>query len=215
MINEFYVDKYENLPFRESRKEFLTRKYGNLYSLSKFDHRWHRSNKSDYAWVKVDRVIKKFIGKQFDKAFSYYCTISPINEQIEFFEPFKGRWRNLAEYVIDKQGRIQRGKELILWNKKRKEERDSKGFWFYSIDYQEGYMHKISKEVIDKRTYQNNSYSRYGNDPYRIYFRDEDYIKVIINGFSKHFKSKKDREFIRLKKEKYKQYLLYKKKCQN
>ena len=75
------LDELEKLPKRESRKAYLTRKYGDMWDLPRFDHPWYRSNKSDLAYVKAQRVIKKFFGKSFNKAFSYYCKLVQINEK--------------------------------------------------------------------------------------------------------------------------------------
>ncbi len=39
------IEKLENLPQKQGRKAFLVERYGNLYSLKKFDRPYHRSLK--------------------------------------------------------------------------------------------------------------------------------------------------------------------------
>ena len=79
----------DSLPKKESRKAYLTKKHGDMWNLHHFDHSWHRSDKNDYVWVKVKRVIKKYMGKSFDEAFSYFCTLVPKHEQSEFLKEFE------------------------------------------------------------------------------------------------------------------------------
>lgn len=190
------IDKLDYLPKKESRKEYLTRKHGTMWNLQKFDHSWHRSDKNDYAWVKAERIIKKYIGKQYDKAFSEYCQLVEQYEYYRFenyFEKTPGSlWE--PEYIIDVQGRIQKNKKYYKNLKKEKT-----GVWFYSYDYEKGYMNKITGEIVDKY----NSFVR---------FFPEKFEEVIISGFKKWFDSDKDPEYIRLYKENEKQKKLNRKK---
>lgn len=78
------LEKLEELPKKESRKEYITRKYGDMWDLRRFDHPWYRSDKNDDPQVIAKRVIKKYLGKSFDDAFSYYCTLVKKHEHDEF-----------------------------------------------------------------------------------------------------------------------------------
>jgi hypothetical protein len=185
------IEKLENLPIKEGRKAYLTNKYGDMWDLHKFDHRWHRSDKSDYAWVKAERAIKRFLGKSYDKAFSYYCEQVEQYDYHEFkkyFESDNLRYYNTqypTEYIVDGNGNIQYNKEYKLkpW-RKRKEE--TKGVIFKSYDYKEGYTHvKTGETKSDLRWFDNNSH----------------WIYSVIDGFSKEFKSEFEKEYIRLVKE--------------
>jgi len=129
------LDEIQNLPFKESRKAFLTRKYGDMWNTQKFDHSWMRSDKSMYYWVKIERVIKKFLGKSFDDAFSYYCTLVPLYEQEKFlkeFEPYRGYYQN--NYIVDDNRNIVLNPDRYI-NKK-------KPVTLYSSDYTIGYRLK-------------------------------------------------------------------------
>jgi hypothetical protein len=96
---------FDELPFRESRYQNLTRRYCNMYNLHKFEHRW-----SKYYKVK-NWIIENNIGKSFDKAFSYYCSKIPKHWQYIFlkeFEPSFGRYSGelINDYIIDSEGKI-------------------------------------------------------------------------------------------------------------
>lgn len=174
------IQKLSKLPQKESRKAYLTHKYGDMWNLKKFDHSWYRSESSDLPDVKARRVIKKFLGKSFDKAFSYFCTLVKIHEQKEFLRLFNDRYWYIAEYIIDNQKRIQ----LNPNNQKRKK----KSVTFTSIDFEVGYYNIISKEITKSFPYYNR----------------DNYIRVILSGYEKTFKSKKDPEYKRLMAEKAK-----------
>ena len=79
------MSKLNELPFRESRKEYITRKYGDMGNVKRFDNSWVRSEKSDFPWVIAKRVILHNVGKSFDKAFSYYCKQVEQYDQMESF----------------------------------------------------------------------------------------------------------------------------------
>lgn len=183
------TEKLENLPFRESRKEYITHKYGDMWNLHKFDHSWHRSDKSDYPYIKAERVIKKFLGKSFDKAFSYFCTLVPKHEQYEFLRDFKPGYRWEADYILDKQKRIQLNPNRY--------QRKKKSIHFRSFDYEEGYYY-----VPDKKLLTNDQMLGYWNNVHHFY--PGRFITVIIKGFEKTFESKKDPEYQRLQAEKIK-----------
>ena len=92
----------ENLPFKASRKEYLTEKYGDMWNIHKFDHPWYRSNKTKSPYFILDNAIKKFRGDSFDNAFSYYCKFVKREDQelfIEYFFP-KRQWRFDNDFVL-------------------------------------------------------------------------------------------------------------------
>jgi len=110
----------ENLPFRESRKENLTRRFGNLWNLPSFDYP-RRSDKSQYPWVIADRLIRSNIGRNADKVFSKFCKITtqPWSARKDFYAEIYGsgpnkwgfRWKaEYYEFTLDKQNRIQYNK---------------------------------------------------------------------------------------------------------
>ena len=96
------LDDNENLPFKASRKEYITEKYGDMWNFHKFDHPWYRSDKTKSPWFILDNVIKKFKGDSFDNAFSYYCKLVKREDQklfIEYFFP-KRQWRFDDDFVL-------------------------------------------------------------------------------------------------------------------
>lgn len=180
------IEKLESLPTRLSRKAYITEKYGNMWDLPRFDHPWHRSVKGEYPYVKAERIIKKYMGKSFDKAFSEYCEKVELFEQKEFLDLFKDRRWKYADYMIDSQKRIQLNPERYQ-NKKYP-------ITFRSFDYQLGYYDTIRKEFI--------------TEPNRYWYYnlkdDKRYIRTVMSGFEKTFESKKDPEYQRLQAEKEK-----------
>lgn len=176
------LEKLETLPLRESRKEFLTRKHGDMWDLPRFDHPWHRSDSNDIPSVKAERIIKKYMGKSFDKAFSEYCKKVEIYEQREFLDLFQDRRYYSADYKIDSQKRIQLNPDRY--------QRKKKPIYFRSFDYEEGYYNIVTKEIIQS--------------PRWWEYKNDNHIRVIIKGFEKTFDSKKDPEYQRLQAEKEK-----------
>jgi len=111
-LNDSFLDK---LPIKESRAMYLTKKYGNMYDLAKFDRHWGRSESSKDPYKILYRVLDSYIGKQFDKAFSYFCTLIDFQFQYIFLKEFedsriyihKDYYSFLDYYYIDKVGNIQ------------------------------------------------------------------------------------------------------------
>lgn len=190
------IDKLENLPKKESRKEYITRKYGDMWNLRRFDHPWSRSDSNDYPWVKANRVIKKYLGRSFDKAFSEYCRKVKLHEQDEFLRLFRGtRWHE-PDYLIDSQKRIQ-----FNPNRYKGRKRD---IIFTSADYKIGYYNTIDKTTISlDDIHRQSARSRIGWNEY-YYQTDKRYVQVVISGFKKTFKSEEDVEYQKLMAEKVK-----------
>jgi len=93
-------DKYDELPFKESRFQYITRKYGNMYNLKCFDHSWRTD---EYAPYKIlYRILDNNIGKSFDLAFSYYCKKVDSQYQHLFLREFdKQRFQRYSNYILD------------------------------------------------------------------------------------------------------------------
>lgn len=147
-----------------------------------------------YPYKRVHRLIEYGVGKPFDEIFSKYCSQVPRYQQHIFLEEFKPEkkynYRGIM-YYVDDEGLIRKKiKERYSWRRK-KEKRV-----FYSDDYKTEMRHKITGKKKpeyswwDKRTHVN----------------DEDYEPVVISGWSKEYKTNRDREFMRLKKERFRQY---------
>ena len=124
--------KLDNLPFKASRKEYITEKYGDMWNIHKFDHPWERSDKTKSPWFILDNVIKKFKRDTYDNAFSYYCKLVPYYEQRRFHEyfypylhPKYGKDFILVNNIITENGNA--------WSKRRKhnkkEKRSSKQYY--------------------------------------------------------------------------------------
>lgn len=175
------IKKLSKLPFKESRKDYLTRKFGDMWNIAKFDHPWHDGEPSESPWKRAEWILKKNIGKSFDDAFSYYCTFVEKHEQRYFLREFQPRYWHTPDYIIDNQKRIQVNPDRY--------KRKKKPIVFRSFDYKEGYYH------IPTKTMRESVHWTEMND---------NYIRVIIQGFERTFKNKKDPEYKKLMAEKAK-----------
>ena len=108
--NSGYEDPLEHLPKFESRKDSLTRRFGDLWNLSRFDHSWY----GDLPYYKViNRVLTNNIGKSYDLTYSYICKLIPERLHWKFEQYFIPRyyfykeWKILNTYFIDYNGLIQ------------------------------------------------------------------------------------------------------------
>ena len=171
---------------------------GKIKQLSKRQIERYRNGSSDYHKVNgcypckwARRTLRKYVGKSYDKAFAYFCTLVPDYQQKFFIQELKlsqGYWTQDNKYVIDNNGIIQ------IMSKELK----SESVVFFSYDYIVGYKSKRTGEVT--------AYNRY------VDMFPERYDTIIVSGFSKEFESVKDREYIRLMKEKSKLKKLEEKK---
>jgi len=93
----------KELPKFESRKQYLTKKWGNMYDLHRFDH--PLSMRAKYHKIK-DRILHHYIGKSFDDAFSYYCTKVPAQYQKLFLEEFENPFSRWSEWSLDENKNI-------------------------------------------------------------------------------------------------------------
>ena len=150
---------------------------------------WHKVG--DYGpWKIAERVIENNIGKPFDDAFSYYCKLVPIYQQDAFLEEFRPSRYGFTynDYIVDEEGLIQRNRDKNKY----------KGpYTFYSSDFKTEQRHIITGKPKPE--------DRWWSKKHKV--DDSMYVGVVISGFSETFESKKDRRFIRLKAEKYKEFL--------
>ena len=161
--------------------------------------RFRRNGRGDYHKVNGDypstwarRVIKKYVGKTYEEAFEYFCTLVPDYQQKWFHQEFvlsRGWWTPTDKYELDDNNIIR-----IV------EKETKKGpFIFESYDYKVGY-----KNNRDKRIYiPKNKWDRSWEMSY-IKDHPEKYTEFVVSGYKKEFESDKDREYIRLMKEKNK-----------
>ena len=78
---------------------------------------WYKLGKTSPYKI-LSRVIENNIGKPFDMAFSYYCTLVPQMYQNKFLEEFEdNKGPNTSDYYIDNKGNIQKRKTW-WWKKK-------------------------------------------------------------------------------------------------
>jgi hypothetical protein len=175
------INNCENLPFKQSRKQYLVEKYGNLYNIPKFDGYSSRA-KREWAWNIAYEVAHNNIGKSFAMAFHYYCTKVSKREQYRFKELFFSSYTarySIQEWFLDDNGNI----VYNPWKKKPKK------IVFYSIDYKSEKRNK----------YTNKKYPEYWFKKPKI--NEEDYYDFCIQGFSKEFETKNCKEFKRLRHE--------------
>ena len=93
----------KELPKFESRKQYLTKKWGNMYDLHRFDH--PLSMRAKYHKIK-DRILHHYIGKSFDDAFSYYCSKTPVQYRKLFLEVFERPFSRWNEWSLDESKNI-------------------------------------------------------------------------------------------------------------
>jgi len=151
---------------------------------------WDRRHKSEYhstdgitPWKRVQRICEDYIGKQFDKAFSEYCSQVPVYQQKFFMQEFERKpWKTdyWTYFYVDKQGNIQKHIGTYFLKKKK--------VYYYSDDYKTEKRHKVTGAAYPE------SWLTRGKKT----FKEEDYETVVVEGYFLEFKSPKDPEFIRL-----------------
>ena len=145
-------------------------------------------------WVHVERILKKFKGKQVNKAFSKYCSIVPKNQQYWFWKKLdefdelkvRRRWFNYdaSHWYIDKDNRVQ-------YHQAKKKDIS---YSITSADYEEGYMNHMGETITDDEYNRLNPIRRYGNRWANKVFQE--WTPIILNGEVFRFK-KKDADFYR------------------
>lgn len=208
---------FDKLPFRES---ILNRvKYGTKIQRWRKNYSRGEYHKVEdyYPWDIVNRVIKYFIGKSFDEAFSYYCKKVPKYQQkyfLEEFEKARPKYYNYNKYYIDNVGNIQYNPNR--WNR-------NKTISISSDDYQTELRHKVTghKEIdfnqvcltiFKEFTLTNGIIRKYkeriptSNLKHKTGYiaTKKDFIPVIIKGWRKYFTSRNDPNYQKLYQEQVK-----------
>ncbi len=140
---KYQVDN--NLPFKLPMKYFRKgkeRRYSWGWRYQIIDHK--------PIWGIVERVLTNNIGKSFDMAFHYYCTLVPKQYQNDFYNQFGEestvRYRSYDRYYIDEFGLIQKNKFV----------RNKRPLVIKSLDYKEWYVHKIYNFKVDHLRWEDN-----------------------------------------------------------
>lgn len=166
--------KLDKLPSKENRASYLTRIIGNMYESKKFDYPQGNSERSKDPWIISSRVVKSFIGKQFDKAFSYYCSLVDFQYQYCFFQEFEERrwwgYRWYGYYYIDKVGNIQYRKPKTRNNPKRS-----------AKEYYETLQAQRKAYKLQKKAKLEKEYSMFTREEAKD--KHESMIKLISHGF--------------------------------
>lgn len=171
------IEKLDALPKRQGRKERIVEILGSMHNMR------DPVDEENDPWKIAGRVAKAYIGKNWDKAFSYYCKQVPVGRRWRyeaFMRLFNGYYRwNSDKWGIDKNNCItftpyKRNKRII----------------FYSIDYRTELFHKVTGAKRSDYYWAKKTY------------KDSDYEYRIVQGWEKEFKTRKDPEYIRLSAEK-------------
>jgi len=193
-----------------AKLEELPKKLGMFRSLSGVDRSWSYGHGStDYhkvngyfPYTHAIRIIKHYMGKSFNDAFTHFCKIVPKYQQHQFFERFKEKTYKHGRYIecyIDENGNIQSHKNL----------NECKGpYTFKSKDYKERWVKKIEYYTFNELLGLKHKSVWYKapkiyNNIYEIPWRDKSiYKKEIISGEILSFDNKYDSKLIQLKSEK-------------
>lgn len=191
----------------ENEEEFILKqnkdkKYVSPYTEGKSD--FHKVG-GVYPCELRDRILKNYLGKPFDDAFSEYCKQVPKYQQHFFLEYFASiRLYSYYIYQIDENGLIQ---------KRSSTHQKPKKVVLTSADYKFELRHKISgrkksTHYWDYPFTDNNYKSKYPNATsyyQAMDFYNEEFEPVTISGWIREFESKKDPEYKRLMSEKLKE----------
>ena len=180
-----------------------------------------------YPYDIAKRVIKKYLGKSFDDAFSYYCTLVPKYMQhifLEEFQPSRYSWYRQSYYI--------NSNKIICESKPNKRKKYS--LIVKSPDYTYVIVHKITghkksnfREVYEQEHYEYKRkhftlgydivtkgykngkflYYEYGSNPFhmkplseRYIAKEEDFIERTLTGWKREFYSKNDPYYKRYKR---------------
>ena len=128
------IEHLENLPVRENRAENLTRRYGNMYSLPKFDD-GTSSTKSPWVFNNnlSKRILKKYVNKLFNDANSEYCKKANIADNTTLLEKIKRStyMQSKVSYFIDNNGFIRTIKNQLSKNVYQVDSWDLEYEWTY------------------------------------------------------------------------------------
>lgn len=170
-----------------------------LFDKYDYDRRYHyRSEYHDVGGInpyrRIKRILKEYLGKSFDEAFSKFCLKVPKYQQKIFLSYLKkksdvaNRYSSYwGEYLIDDDNKI-----IFV------KERPRRKVVFYSHDYKEEKVNRITGVK-----YSDDWWFRVKNCKKKN-IEKKYYVIKIISGFKKEFDSRHDREFKRLNAEKIK-----------
>lgn len=223
LLKKFTIEEIEEMPI-EKLGFFPSRGWWNDYKWKRYGY----TQIGDYTcYTIIDRIIKEFIGKSFNDAFSKYCKIAPKHLRSYFKRDFNG---NYPYYYIDDEGCIQYIKEQnqykgpyifksddILYGKIHKQYKINRNEYQIATkkvwkEYSSAFIkrtniqgHWVSEEIRENPNIYYSSFLLVHKKRPFHYAKESDFESYIVQGWEKSFKSKKDSEYIRLKTEKAKQ----------
>jgi len=188
-LNIYNLEKSKNLPKR------LSYTFHGNYKYNDYCLRFITTNKNKNPEYICRYILKKYLGKDFNKAYSEVCKKLPYYQRRYFIKNTLNNTINnrYSKYYVDFNNNIQINENYYMFKKESP-------VIFYSIDYSEGYYDKSTRIFLSVNEYYNNSF-----------YNNRHCIRVIISGYSKEFSSKKDPEYIKLMKIKNKQIRYYSK----
>lgn len=89
------VEKLETLPQKLSMRVLSGKE--NFYK--KCGHSSYKPTNNIYPYTRVQRLLKKYLGKHVNEAFTHYCKQVPIFQQHYFWEQIKPRFNRRYRYI--------------------------------------------------------------------------------------------------------------------
>lgn len=227
-IEDLEILPIEFLSFKPS--EAITDEYfGYKYNYKSYKDIEVKIKKNTDPWKYSKYIIKKYIGKPYDDAYSEFCKNVKWWQKDYFKDNFKERyWGGLgskySEFIVDENGLIQYNIKYFKYNNYRGP------YSVKSHDYETELVHKFTghKKSVFKPIYEQIPYSykyrgafnkiyenkgiKNGKLLYYLYgerlpshrkykAQDDDFEVIITKGWIKYFDSKQDPEYKRLKSE--------------
>lgn len=200
LLDDPCINMLDNLPMHEGRS----------YYLNKRDI-WAYHYRFNWATFDIVRhVIKKFMGKSFDDAFSYYCKKVRKDDQRLFMEKFNetAHHNYQSDYIIDNNGNIQENPDKFKWPKKEISVKSDDYSIRYRLKIENLTFNQISRTPKDISESDYSNFYTYGHYiPYltkKYGVTKDDYEPYISSGSIKIYESRHDREYIRLTRERIK-----------
>ena len=72
---------------------------------------YHHKVRGQWPYDIATRILKHYIGRHFDDAFSYYCTKVPVYQQRLFFDLLADSRRSYANFILTEEGIIRKRKK--------------------------------------------------------------------------------------------------------
>lgn len=174
------IDKVKELPKRQG---FRRIKNVDWYSRKS---KYHKVN-GKFPYDNIRRLLKDSIGKNVDGVFRKYCKIVPKYQQDEFYD-FLNRdmryFKRFDSFYVDDEKLVQFSK---ITNAYKGPYRITSG----DVKYES--RHKVTGKKESEYSWADKKHNK------------NDYEMVLVQGWEKWFETKKDREYIRLKRERLKQ----------